>query len=773
MPHRATRRFPPILAIVAALFCDSIGSDRAAAQTYAERVVTGLDGPLAGTYAPGDPTRLFIDDIWKGQIKIVDLVAHTVLPTPFLVINDLPNPLHSGEQGLLGVTFDPGYATNGYFYVDYTRDDNSLEVRRYRVLGDPATSNVADPDSGHTIINIPKEAPWHNAGWLGFGPNDGYLYINVGDPGGNQAQDLTDNLLGKVLRLDVRDVSPDAYPSDPSRNYALPPTNPYVGIEGDDEIWAYGLRNPWRASFDRQTGDLWINDTGQNDREEVDYQAADSPGGINYGWQIREGTAGGPTPPGLTDPVYDYSHVDANGNFQGNAITASAFYRGPVADFQGHYFFSDLGSGSIWKLDPDAVDIRASVTKVNNLLVPDTTNGGPLRAIVSFGEDSIGNVYLIEWDFAPDGDIFRIATASKDAVWNGNNATAGAAGDGTDWSAANNWTRGAAIDAAVVDQDQVIFAAGSSQSVINLGANRVVSAVTFAAPYTLNGNTLKVVSGNVTVDAGVTAVVHSELVAETANHSIRKLGTGTLLVEGLAGQVAVKAGTLGGSGTLDYLTVRDGGTVAPGASTGIMSVTHSFTMYDGAALAFEIGGNSNANPASPQFDQLVITGAAKVAGALSVNFIDLGAGVFSPASGDSFALLSAAGGLTGTFGVVNLPALASGLVWREIVSANAFSLSVVSRLAGDYNDDLVVDAADYAVWRRMSGNTGPSLAADGSGPTGSPDGVVDDFDYDFWRAHFGETAMNPASAAAVPEPTALTLALLLAAIASMSRRAIR
>ncbi|HEX2477121.1 MAG TPA: PQQ-dependent sugar dehydrogenase, partial [Lacipirellulaceae bacterium] len=258
----------------------------AKAHTFAERIVGGFVTPTFATHAPGDMNRLFVGRIWNGDIRILDLNTRSVLPQPFLSITDLPNPLFS-EQGLLGIAFDPDFDLNGYFYVNYTGADNSLNVRRFRVEGDPATSNVADPNSGHTILHIPKQASWHNGGWIGFGPNDGYLYISTGDPGGGNAQLISSTLHGKILRIDIRS---DAFPNDPTRNYAIPPSNPFVGREGLDEIWAYGLRNPWRASFDRETGDLWINDVGELAREEVNFQPAGSPGGENYGWPHREGT---------------------------------------------------------------------------------------------------------------------------------------------------------------------------------------------------------------------------------------------------------------------------------------------------------------------------------------------------------------------------------------------------------------------------------------------------------------------------------------------------
>jgi glucose/arabinose dehydrogenase len=267
-------------------------------QTYLENVLFGLEWPSFIVSPPGDASRLFVGDNLSGQIKIIDPSTHAVqdLSTSYVLdIDDMPNPLQA-EQGLLGMAFDPNFATNGYFYVDYTGPNNDINVRRYQMVGNPLTSTVADPNSGQLILTVPKASGQHNGGWLGFGPKDGYLYITVGDGGGafdtgpghttgtGNAQDITDNLQGKILRVDIHG---DDFPDDPTRNYAVPASNPFVGKEGDDEIWAYGLRNPWRVSFDSQTGDLWIADVGQNAREEIDFQPAGSAGGANYGWRIR------------------------------------------------------------------------------------------------------------------------------------------------------------------------------------------------------------------------------------------------------------------------------------------------------------------------------------------------------------------------------------------------------------------------------------------------------------------------------------------------------
>ncbi|HEY3392944.1 MAG TPA: hypothetical protein VGK58_09570, partial [Lacipirellulaceae bacterium] len=421
----------------------------------------------------------------------------------------------------------------------------------------------------------------------------------------------------------------------------------------------------------------------------------------------------------------------------GAVVAASGLYRGPVAALSGHYLFTDFASGNIWKLDPDAVNPRASVTNINGRLAP---NARTISRIAAFGEDAAGNLYLMDYGSGASGEVFRVATTSQRAVWNGGNAAAGAPGDGTSWNDARNWTRGSLVDTAFVEHDEVVFAAGASPAVINLGADRTASAITFAGSHTLEGHTLRLMSGNVLVQDGAIAIVRSNLAAETADHSIRKLGAGTLLVEGNAGQIAVKQGTLGGTGTVAHLTVCDEAVAAPGgssASAGILTVNQSFTMHAGATLAIEIGGRSNANPQNPQFDHVAIGGAAKLDGMLSIDFIDLGAGEFAPANGDAFAIFSAAGGISGAFDHLDLPPLSPTLEWQSVVRDAAYFLAVTPKLPGDYNANGTVDAADYVVWRKTSGQSGVRPAADGTGPTGAADGIVDELDYQLWQANFG------------------------------------
>jgi glucose/arabinose dehydrogenase len=282
------------------------GPLRAAPQIDLQPVAVGLANPVAITNAGDGSGRLFIT-LQAGRIVIYD--GTRVLPTPFLDITPLVSS--GGERGLLSVAFHPNYRTNGVFFVDYTNTDGNTVIARYSVSQD---ANIADPNSAAILLTITQPFANHNGGQLQFGP-DGYLYIGMGDGGSggdpsNNAQNLG-TLLGKILRIDVDGASP----------YAIPADNPFVGVPSTlPEIWAYGLRNPWRFSFDRLTGDLFIADVGQDSWEEVDFQPAGSQGGENYGWRLMEGNHcyNPPTncdPGGLTPPILEYEHGtnDANG----------------------------------------------------------------------------------------------------------------------------------------------------------------------------------------------------------------------------------------------------------------------------------------------------------------------------------------------------------------------------------------------------------------------------------------------------------------------------
>lgn len=374
----------------------------AQAQLTTQLFVSGIDRPVYMTHANDGTGRIFVLE-QEGAIRIVEADG-TLLPTPFMDIDGTVIGGDSGgnEQGLLGLAFHPDYATNGKFYVNYTGSGGDTRIAEYQVsAGDP---NIADTGSARIIMFYDQPFSNHNGGWLGFGP-DGYLYISAGDGGsandpGNRAGNLG-NFLGKLHRINVD--GGDDFPADANQNYEIPADNPFVGTAGAVEsIWAYGLRNPWRTSFDRETGDLWIADVGQNVREEVNFAAAGGAGGEHYGWRCREGFAStglacGATS-GFTEPVHQYTH-GANGC----SITGGYAYRGcELGDaYTGLYFFSDYCSGRIWTLDKDnGFANTLQFTAGFNVSSFGETESGELLVADLFG----GQVYRIVNPNNPDSD---------------------------------------------------------------------------------------------------------------------------------------------------------------------------------------------------------------------------------------------------------------------------------------------------------------------------------------------------------------------------------
>ncbi|MCB0155313.1 MAG: PQQ-dependent sugar dehydrogenase [Anaerolineae bacterium] len=363
-----------------------------------QAVETGFTSPIHITHAGDGSGRIFVVE-QDGTIRLIQNGA--VIGTPFLDISErVRSPIDQNiggnsnndggnEEGLLSVAFPPDYASKGHFYVYYTNLDSNNVVARFAL----SSTNVANPASEQIILTIPHPGQQnHNGGQLNFGPNDGYLYVSTGDGGGGgdpdeNGQDLS-TLLGKILRLDVETGNPPTY--------TIPATNPFTQTPGLDEIWAYGLRNPWRTAFDRQTGDLYIGDVGQGTREEVDYQAAASSGGENYGWDVLEGnlcfepSSGCTLPPDYVPPIHDYNQ-DPGGHC---SVTGGYVYRGQFYSLmQGVYFYADYCSGIIWGLQQDVSDVWQ-----NNQLL-DTNH-----QITTFGEDQAGNLYLA----ARSGTIYEI-----------------------------------------------------------------------------------------------------------------------------------------------------------------------------------------------------------------------------------------------------------------------------------------------------------------------------------------------------------------------------
>jgi glucose/arabinose dehydrogenase len=350
------------------------------------QVVTGLNQPVGVTHAGDSSNRLFVTQK-DGLIRIVQ--DGQLLSEPFLDVSSLITPEPQAEQGLLGLAFHPNYKNNGTFFIYYsdaTKKENGAAntvVARYQVSTDP---NKADPTSAKIILTIEQPFWNHNGGHIAFGP-DGYLYIGTGDGGdGGDPQENAENLtklLGKLLRIDVN-----------ADTYTVPETNPWKPESGAaTEIWAYGLRNPWKFSFDRKTGDLYIGDVGQELYEEINFQSANSKGGENYGWNQMEGLhCYGETPNCNPDefvlPILEYPHGE-----DGVSVTGGFVYRGAqIPELEGAYLYADFASGKIWTLR------FAEGVWVNELL-EDTE-----FAVSSFGEDEAGELYLVDFN----GGLYRL-----------------------------------------------------------------------------------------------------------------------------------------------------------------------------------------------------------------------------------------------------------------------------------------------------------------------------------------------------------------------------
>ena len=352
------------------------------------QIASGFTRPLYVTHAADGSDRIFLVE-QVGKIWI--LKDGLLLEQPFLDIEDLISPgaitQSFSEQGLLGLAFHPEFQSNGIFFIYYTDRQGSTVVARY--LADAENPDRADASSGEILFQLSQPYANHNGGHIEFGP-DGYLYIALGDGGSaNDPLGAGQNrqlLLGSLLRIDVDGAAP----------YAIPPDNPFVDdASARAEIWAYGLRNVWRFSFDRATGDMYMADVGQNQWEEINFQPADSAGGENYGWNVWEGRhifAGG-NAPNHVPPIYEYSH-----SF-GCSVTGGNIYRGEaIAELEAVYLFGDWCSGRIWGAWRDQ-ELNWQARELMKTGIP----------ISSFGEDEAGEVYLIDYG----GALYRFDRATS------------------------------------------------------------------------------------------------------------------------------------------------------------------------------------------------------------------------------------------------------------------------------------------------------------------------------------------------------------------------
>lgn len=354
---------------------------------------SGFNQPLAFIQDPLDPNTKFAVQ----KDGFIRKVTNGIVTNTFLDLSASISYTPSNERGLLGLAFAPNHATTGHLYAYFTDPAGNIQVARFT-----RTGNVADPSSRLNIINIahPGQSN-HNGATPLFGP-DGFMYLGVGDGGGandvpNNAQN-PNSLLGKMLRIDP---SADQFPGDPNKNYSIPSSNPFFGSNGPvqaaDEIWAFGVRNPYKYSFDRQTGAMVMADVGQDAREEINYEPANK-GGRNYGWHVREGTlvtgfGGGAYTP-LTDPIFEYTHNPAD-PVNGRSITGGVVYRGTrLQGYQGRYFFADFINRRVWSLGL-IVDPITGEAMAGNLLEHTSQFGG---------SDFLGNISSIQEGL--DGELF-------------------------------------------------------------------------------------------------------------------------------------------------------------------------------------------------------------------------------------------------------------------------------------------------------------------------------------------------------------------------------
>jgi hypothetical protein len=381
--RRAARPRTALAALLAGAACTTVTEPFPEPEGTLELVVDGLEAPVQLTAPVGDADRLFIVE-QPGRVRIVRDGA--LLPTPFLDVDALTDA--GGERGLLGLAFHPNFATNGYFYVNYTDNGGDTRVVRYTVSANP---DVADAATASPVLDVAQPYTNHNGGQLAFGP-DGMLYVGMGDGGdGGDPHDHGENpatLLGSMLRLDVAAVP-----------YAIPTDNPFVGhATYRPETWAFGLRNPWRFSFDRDTGDLYIADVGQGDVEEIDFQPAASGGGANYGWNTLEGSrcyepSSGCAATGTVLPVYEYEHPE------GCSVTGGFVYRGSASPtLVGRYFFGDFCGGWIRSF---VIDDGEATNVFDH-----TTDFGLVPQLSSFGEDALGELYVMSLG----GEVYRVVT---------------------------------------------------------------------------------------------------------------------------------------------------------------------------------------------------------------------------------------------------------------------------------------------------------------------------------------------------------------------------
>ena len=703
---------------------------------FTTRIMTGLNQPLGLLSAPGDASRMFVVER-AGVVKVYNTATETVLGTPFIDIRDRAFPGQDG--GLVGMAFDPDYANNGFVFLQYTDSSGDNHLSRFSSLN----SNQLDPNSEHPILFLEQPHTAHNGDWIGFGPDD-MLYFTTGDGGdqhdpNNSGQD-TSTLLGSLLRIDVTSGIDD-FPGDPATNYHIPADNPFVGQTGRDEIFAHGFRNPWKASFDRLTGDLYIGDVGQDRFEEINFISVSSDGGENFGWRLREGFGatqtggvGGPLP-GAVDPVYAYAH--GGGPLQGNSVTGGYVYRGPIESLQGKYFFADFVSNNIWSIEVDSstgLMVPDSLINWTSQLAPDEGN---LSGIASFGEDALGNVYMLSLF---SGDIFKIDAEPVQPPTgftlrvNRNDGTAvleNALGEpisfdgytiqsvvgslnpaGFDSFQDQGLDGGTWVEIAVLNRNQLGELNPDVDATLNLSDTRDVGHVFLpqSAPLGVDFEDL-VITFN--TPAGQT------LQGNVVYQGDKRYNNLVVVVDPESGHAILQ-----NQSTVDV--TFDGYTITSESGSLLTSWNSLEDQDAGGGEWFEVSSDTT------KIGELQRSGGTTLAPLTS---LDLGL-AFNLGGTQDLALQFILSGASA--------ARPGDVSYRTI------------NLQGDFNGDGQVDAADYVVWRKGLGT------------------IFTLTDYDLWRANFG-TVVGAASggasgSSAVPEPAAATLFVVSMLLLNLSRR---
>ena len=716
----------------------------------------GVEGVTAIRHAPGRPNDLFLG-ILDGRIMRVDLTDNSV--STFVTVPDVDQTNPTGFFGLLGFEFHSDFDNNGQLFVFASDDRNAAMgvhhrnyVRRYDLTNQLTNTPTLGPAT--TILRYDQPLHDHNGGFVGFQPGDAdTLWIATGDGGNNDGNpdpsrggQSTTDLRGSILRIDV---SEDDFPADPDRNYRIPADNPFAdGTGGLPEIWHYGIRSPWGGSFDQATGDFFFGDVGQVTREEVNFERAGSSGGRNYGWRVMEGSQPSsfaqdpgdlpPNDPSFTAPVHDYVHSGGYGSgnsqqFEGRSVTGGYVYRGPIAELEGKYIFGDWSSRQVWAVEIDR-NANGGLGQVVGGSLTDLTDtfDRPLGAqgnfgsgVTAFGEDATGNLYFSQLN----GALYKIALVEPPPP------------PPTPMPMEPVPFRDDFNDDWLYDATGTVPPGEIWDDVYNEGngGNGFNANTSNAGQLTMGINGTGWEGGG--RDDG--RFLFREVDASTLQEVRIKISQQTPGFWSAAGILVRAAGPLDDNAANDNFLSAHSFRTSPTANSAVMSsVTAGVEGETGTSVdsADDLMFIRLVNNGDGEFEMFTSSD--------GTNWISRHVGTH-PALASGMLEVGVWGGTFGT-----LAGATAQFDWAEVI------LGVP---AGDYNEDNIINAVDYTLWRDTLGRQVTAW----SGADGDGDGMVTAADFDVWKQNFGKTIPNlggAGSLAAVPEPNAWPLLLLGGAI---------